>query len=95
MSTLHLDDVFNETDDDCDQRVVKINYNRSTAICCSIKKEDESEETEQEYDLDYVQGCVQKRNIFRRAGYHECNVKDIYKMSKTDLQTGETEHQRD
>ena len=55
---IEIGDVFNETDDDYEtcKRIVSFNDKRDppTVICCSIKVEDESEDTEEEYDLTYV-----------------------------------------
>ena len=86
---IEIGDVFNETDDDYEtcKRIVSFNDKRDppTVICCSIKVEDESEDTEEEYDLTYVDKCVQARKGFMQNGYHEYDVKDIYKMQKHEL----------
>ena len=87
MYSVEVGDVFNETDEDVDQRVTSVHAKSDppTAMCCSIKAEDQSEETEQEYDLEYVDKCVQARKEFRQHGYHDLDVKGIYKMKKEAL----------
>ena len=47
-------------------------------ICRSIKSDNESNETEQEYDLEYVRRCVSKRKEFVEKGYSKMDVKALY-----------------
>ena len=80
-------DFFNETDDE-QLWVVKHIYrtrNPPTAYCVSMKNEEESESTEEEYSLQYVQECVQKRKQFDREGYVTADIYEIYRMSKAKL----------
>ena len=83
-------DFFNETDDD-QLWVVKHIYlsrNPPTEYCVSMKREDESESTEEEYSLQYVEEFVKKRNQFDREGYGTADVYEIYRMSKAKLKRG-------
>ena len=92
MSTeenIEVGDVFNETDDDKDQRILKINSEKDppTAICRSIKRDSESDETEEEYHMDYVRDHVSSRKQYEDAGYNEIDVYDIYRMKKKTIDT--------
>ena len=90
-------DTFNETEDDKTQSVVEVHPERDppVALCRSIKRENESTETEQEYALEYVENCVKSRREFDKMGFNQSDVYDIYQMSKTKLKTAsETEHSR-
>ena len=85
-------DVFNETDDDEDYRVVSINAKGDppTALCLKVTKEpvengDESEDTEEEYSLPYVQTCVDSRKEWNEKGYGEYAVRDVYRMTNKQL----------
>ena len=81
-------DVFNETDDDVVQRVLSVHPDRNPPVvmCRTIKRESESEETDEEYALEYVDQCVEKRKEFVKRGYDQLNVYEVYKMSVKELQ---------
>ena len=59
---VNVGDIFNETDDDKTQRVIEVHAERDPpiALCCSVKEENESDETEQEYALEYVENVLKK-----------------------------------
>ena len=80
-------DVFNETDDDVIQRVLSVHPDRNppVAMCRTIKRESSSEETDEEYALEYVDKCVEKRKQFVKFGYDKLNVYEVYKMSSKEL----------
>ena len=84
MSSVKIGDVFNETDEDDLQRVVEIHPKRDPpiAICCSMKREDESESTEEEYALEYVGKCVKARQQYVQEGFADYDVYKIKKMQK-------------
>ena len=81
-------DNFNETDDDVLQEVVTVHpkSNPPIARCRSIKSDNESSETEQEYDLQYVSMCVSKRKEFVKKGYSVLDAKALYKLNAKQLQ---------
>ena len=87
---LEIGDLFNETDSDTCQRVLRINEKRDppTALCRSIKQEEDSSETEQEYSLEYVKNCTTMRKEFVNHGFNKLDVYDIYKLSKKQLKHG-------
>ena len=63
---VEVGDIFNETDDDVDFRVVTIDERADppTALCIKNTKgngDTESEDTEEEYALSYVEQCVRLR----------------------------------
>ena len=80
-------DTFNETEDDKTHRVIEVHPERDppVALCHSIKQENESTETEQEYALKYVENCVETRREFDKMGFNNSDVYDIYQMFKTKL----------
>ena len=80
-------DVFNETDDDVVQRVLSVHPDRNppVAMCRTIKRESSSEETDEEYSLEYVNKCVEKQKQFIKFGYDKLNVYEVYKMSYKEL----------
>ena len=84
---VNVGDIFNETDDDKTQRVIEVHAERDPpiALCCSVKEENESDETEQEYALEYVEKCVKKRREFRSKGFNNSTVYDVYQMKKSEL----------
>ena len=84
---VNVGDIFNETDDDKTQRVIEVHAERDPpiALCCSVKEENESDETEQEYALEYVEKCVKKRREFRSKGLNNSTVYDVYQMKKSEL----------
>ena len=86
-NTIKPGDEFYETDDDVIQRVVSVHADRDppVALCRSTKSDSESE-TEQEYDLKYVQGCVSKRKDFIAKGFDKLDAKRIYKLTAKQLQ---------
>ena len=68
-NTIKPGDEFYETDDDVIQRVVSVHADRDPPVAlCRSTKSDEESETEQEYDLKYVQGCVSMRKDFISKG---------------------------
>ena len=81
-------DNFNETDDDVLQEVVTVHpkSNPPIARCRSIKSDNESSETEQEYDLQYVSMCVSKLKEFVKKGYSVLDAKALYKLNAKQLQ---------
>ena len=93
MSNIHVNgklevgDLFNETDSETDQKVVEIRRHNDppVVLCRSLKPAEESSETEQEYDLKYVAKCVRSRRQFIKCGYDDCDVYDIYHLTKKQL----------
>ena len=93
MSNIHVNgklevgDLFNETDSETDQKVVEIRRHNDppVVLCRSLKPAEESSETEQEYDLKYVVKCVRSRRQFIKCGYDDCDVYDIYHLTKKQL----------
>jgi hypothetical protein len=85
--TVKTGDTFNETDDDRVQCVLKVHADRDppVTICRTMKRESESEETDEEYALEYVDMCVEKRKEFVKLGYDKLTVYEIYKMSVKEL----------
>ena len=86
-----VNDEFNETDDDVTFRVVKVQQRRKppTAICRAVKRafeSSDSEDTDVEYDLEYVRKCVLKRKDFMAKGFHKLDAKGVYKMHGKELQ---------
>ena len=83
-------DVFNETDDDEEFRVTSIDAKADppTVLCVrNTKKDDgdESQDTEQEYALSYVESCVKLRREWQKANYSSYDVRDVYKMNVEQL----------
>ena len=81
-------DVFNETDSDTDRRVIDIRPQKDppTVLCRAMKRESDSDEnTESEYCLDYVTKCVKARKDWRRKGYYDYDVRDIYQVPTSEL----------
>jgi len=80
MSHLTIGDMFNETDDDTEQRVIEIREKNDppTVLVRSLKKEEESDSTEEEYALEYVRQAVKSRKLFR------AKYKRISRSSETD-----------
>ena len=60
-SSIVVGDIFNETDDDKVQQITEIRNTNQTVMCRPQKEEDESTETETEYDIEYVKKCVKIR----------------------------------
>ena len=86
---VEIGDVFNETDDEQEFKVVYIDAKRDPPIAFCQRMEDghEAEETETEYSLQYVKECVRLRRNFVYCDYPKLNVYSIYKMSKSGLIT--------
>ena len=84
-SAIAVGDIFNETDDDQVQQVMEIRNTEQTVLCRSQKKGDESSETEQEYDMEYVKQCVMTRKQWMAKGYDHLDVYAIYRMTKKTL----------
>ena len=57
----------------------------SSADTRHIKKEDENSETEEEYALEYVKECVEKRRQFDKEGYNKLDAYQIHHMKKKEL----------
>ena len=81
-------DVFNETDDDSIFIVDDIYPDRDPAVtmCRHVHLDDSETDTEEEWDLQYVQNCVQLRKQFVETGCTDMDVYDIYKLSTKQLQ---------
>ena len=81
-------DVFNETDDDSIFIVGDIYPDRDPAIamCHHVHLDDSETDTEEEWDLQCVQNCVQLRKQFVETGCADMDVYDIYKLSTKQLQ---------
>ena len=86
--TVEVGDIFNETSEDEMWQVneIRANHDPPTAMCSKIQDgSEESEDTEEEYDLPYVTRCVDLRKHYEREGFASLDAKGIYKLSKNDL----------
>ena len=85
--TLEVGDLFNETDSDTGQKVLKIRHENDPPVVLyrSLKPDEESSETEQECDLKCVTKCVRSRREFIKHGHDDCDVCDIHHMMKKQL----------
>ena len=84
-SSIVVGDIFNETDDDAVQQITEIRNTNQTVMCRPQKEEDESTETETEYDIEYVKKCVKTRKQWIAKGYDHLDVYAIYRMDKKTL----------
>ena len=57
QTSAQVDDIFNETDEDKEYKVVEVHSDRDppVVLCISVKIDNESSETEEEYVLEYVE----------------------------------------
>ena len=80
-------DTFNETDEEELHRVVEIKPDSDppVAICRTVKADNESDSTDMEYALAYVEDCVAKLKEFHDKGLDTVDVYDIYQMSRSEL----------
>ena len=80
---MEVGDVFNETDEDDRIQVTSIREEdeHPHVLCSAIRDEEESSDTEQDYDVDYVQRAVNMRKAYEREGFHELGAKEIYRLT--------------
>ena len=85
--TFAVGDTFNETDDDRNQIVVEIFTQKEppSVLCRHMKDEEDedSEPTEEEYALMYVEDCVNSRKQFQKEGFADMDVYGIHKLTKS------------
>ena len=88
-NAIKIDDFFNETDSDTDRQVIGLRTNNGVPVVVSRPfagpGDSSDESTEEEYVLEYAKKRYVSHKAWCDKGYHEYDVRDIYKLSRKQL----------